>query len=212
MEVFIIIIGMFLGFIIFTFTFIATKSNGKYYLAPIITFLMAIGITAYGIFFIGGFEGMGYGLLATGFLLIGIIGTLLLHLLIRKKSSQQLKKRDIVSLFILPIMFFLIIGLMIYSDKGYWIIEQGESNGEEEGYRISTIMEGRKEVLLILGEEYLGKEIVVEKVSRRSPTEITVEIVEGNNKNKAPFIKIGLDEINEPLKVQTTEGVIFDPY
>ncbi|MEO4052416.1 YesK family protein [Solibacillus sp. CAU 1738] len=206
----IILIGMFLGFIFFTFTFIASKKNGKYYLAPIITFLMAIGITAYGIFFIGGFEGMGYGLLATGFLFISIIGTLLLPLFIRKKSSQQFKKGDKISLFILPIVFFLTIGLIIYSDKGYWIIEQGETSGEKEGYRISTILEGRKEVLLILGEEYLGKEIVVKKVSRRGPTKITVEIVEGNNKNKAPFIKIGLDEINEPLKVQTTDGVIFN--
>ena len=145
----IILIGMFLGFIIFTFTFIVSKKNSKYYLAPIITFLMAIGITAYGIFFIGGFEGMGYGLVAIGFLSISIIGTLLLPLFIQKKSSQQFKKGDKIWLFILPIMFFLTIGLVIYSDKGYWIIEQGETSGEKEGYIISTIMEGRKEVFLI---------------------------------------------------------------
>lgn len=206
----IILIGMFLGFIIFTFTFITSKRIGKYYLAPIITFLMAIGITAYGLFFVGGFEGMGYVFLATGFLFISIIATLLLPLLIRKKSTQQFKQGDKMSLFILPIIFFLTIGMMIYSDKGYWVIHQGETSGEMEGYKTSTILEGRKEVLLMLGEEYLGKEIEIKKVSRRGPTEITVEIVNSENKNKSPYIRIGLDKINEPLKVQTTDGVIFE--
>ena len=55
---------MFLGFIIFTFTVIAAKINGKYYFAPIVTFLMSIAITAYGLFIVGGWDGMAYGLLA----------------------------------------------------------------------------------------------------------------------------------------------------
>ncbi len=93
---------------------------------------------------------------------------------------------------------------------GYWIIDQGFTNGEQQGYRTSTIMEGRIEVVLMLGEEYLGKDIEVKKVNQRGPTEITVKIVEGNHKNQAPFVKIGLDEINEPLKIQTTDGVTFD--
>ena len=207
---FIILTGVLLGLIIFTFTFIAAKKNGKYYLAPIIIFLMSIAITAYGLFFVGGFEGMAYGFLAIGFLIISIIGTLLLPWIIRNKSSQPLKTRDKISLGSLPILFFLVIGLIIYSDKGYWIIDQGVTIGKEEGYRTSTILEGRKEVTLILGEEYLGKEIEVKKVSRRGPTEISVEIIEGKNKNKAPYIQIGLDEIKEPLKVQTKDGVIFD--
>lgn len=202
--------GMFLGSVVFTFTFISAKRNGKWHLAPIITFLMALGITAYGLFFVGGFEGMAYGFLALGFLIVSIIGTLLLPLLIGKNPSQQLKKRDKISLAILPILFFLTIGLIIYSDKGYWIIDQGFTNGEQQGYLTSTIMEGRIEVVLMLGEEYLGKDIEVKKVNQRGPTEITVEIIEGDHQNQAPFVKIGLDEINEPLKIQTTDGVTFD--
>lgn len=206
----IILPGMFLGFIIFTFIFILSKRNGKYYLAPIITFLVAIGITAYGLFFVRGFEGMAYGFLALGFLIISITGTALLPLFIRTKSFKQFKQGDKISLFILPIVFFLTIGLMFYSDKGYWVIEQGATDGKEEGYTVSTISEGRKEVLLMLGEEYLGKEIEVKKVNRRGPTIIMLEITEGANENKAPYIRIGLDEINDPLKVQTTDGTVFD--
>lgn len=207
----IIFIGVFLGFTVFTFTFIAAKQNGKYFLAPIITFLMAIGVTAYGLFFVGGFEGMAYGLLGLGFLTVSVIGTLLLPLFIRKKPSQKINKRDKISLGILPILFFLTIGLIVYSDKGYWIIHEGITKGEKEGYKVETILEGRKEVLLILGEDYLGKAIEVKRVSRRGPTEITVEIIEGEHTDMAPYIQIGLDEIKEPLKVQTTDGVIFDP-
>lgn len=206
----IIIVGLLLGCIIFAFSFIASKRNGKYYLAPIITFLMSIAITAYGLFIVRGFEGMVYGFVAAGFLIISIVGTLLLPWLIRNKSSQPLKIKDKLILVILPILFFLVIGFIVYSDDGYWIIDQGVTNGNEEGYRTATIMEGRKEVLLMLGEEYLGKEIEVKKVSRRGPTEISLKIIEGENKNKAPYIQIGLDEIKEPLKVQTTDGVIFN--
>lgn len=206
----ILIIGLFLGLILFTFTFIVSKKNGKYYLAPIITFLMSIVITAYGLFFIGGFEGMAYGFLAVGFLFTSMIGTFLLPLLTRKKSPQSLNRTDKISLVILPFLFFLTIGAMFYSDKGYWVIDQGVTNGEVEGYRTSTGMEGVKEISLMLGEEYIGKNIEVKKVSRSGPTIIIVKITEDGKPTKSPYIKIGLDEIKEPLQIQTTDGVIFE--
>ena len=42
-------------------------------------------------------------------------------------------------------------------------------------------------------------------------TEIIVKFVNGGDNDKVPFIQIGLNEINEPLKVQTTDGEIFHP-
>lgn len=206
----IIIIGLFLGFTLFAFTFIASKQNGKYYLAPIVTFLMSIAITAYGLFFVGGFEGMAYGILAVGFLFSSIIGTLLLPLFTRKKSPRSLNRADKICLAILPILFFLTIGAIVYSDKGYWIIDQGVTNGEVEGYKTSTGMEGTGIISLMLGEDYIGKNIEVKKVSRSGPTVITVKIIEGGEPTKSPYIKIGLDEIKEPLRIQTTEGIIFE--
>lgn len=206
----IILIGALLGSIVFSFTFIASKKNGAYYLAPIITFLMFIAITAYSLFFIGGFEGMAYGILALGFLFVSIIGTLLLPLLTRKASQRQFNKADKIKLAILPLLFFLTIGSIIYSDKGYWIIDEGITNGEQEGYERSIGMEGRDKISLRLGEDYLGKEITVIKVSRRGPTVITVEITDGGHPEKAPYIQIGLDEVKEPLTIQTTDGDIFE--
>ncbi|GAB3068543.1 hypothetical protein [Virgibacillus ainsalahensis] len=206
--------GIFLGSLMFMFTFIASKRNGKYYLAPIITFLFSIVITAYGFLVIRGFEGMGYAFLAAGFLIVSIAGTLLLPLFIRRKDAQQFRKTDKITLVILPFIFFATIGLVIYSEQGYWINDKGERTFVEDGnsessYRISTISEGKKQVTLKLGKEYAGKEIEVENVTKRGPTEITVKLVEGEDENKVPYIEIGLDEINEPLKVQTTEGDVI---
>lgn len=206
-----LVIGAFLGFIMFTFTFIASKKNGKYYLAPIVTFLMSIAITTYGLFFVGGFEGMAYGILAAEFLLISIIGTLLLPLLTRKKASGQLNQVDKISLAILPLLFFLTIGAVVYFDKGYWLIQEGVTNGEVQGYKTSTGMEGVEEISLILGKDFVGKKIEVKKVSRSGPTIITVKITEDGDTTMSPYITIGLDEIKDPLQIQTTDGVIFEP-
>ena len=97
--------GLFLGFILFMFTFIFSKMNGKYYLASIITLLFAVIIVAYGLFFVGGFEGMAYLFLAAGFFIISIVGALFSPLLIREKESKQFNKRDEISLLILIYYF-----------------------------------------------------------------------------------------------------------
>lgn len=214
----IILGGVLLGSIVFLFSYIASKKNGKYYLAPVVTFLVSLAITAYGFLEVRGFEGMGYGLLGAGFLIVSIVGTLLLPFLSRQKDSKLLKKKDKISLVMLPVLFFTIIGLTIYLEQEYWIIEQGVTTYVEEGrraeldnfYEISTISEGNKQVALILGKDFVGKEIEVEKVSKRGPTEITVNIVNGDAEDKSPYITIGLDQINEPLTVQTSNGVVFE--
>lgn len=205
------LVGLFLGIIFFAFVFIISKGNGKYYLAPVITFLFSGIIVAYSLFMVGGFEGMGYLFIAVGFFIVSILGTLLLPLLIRKIESQQLNKRDKISLLLLPIIFLATIGIGILLDDEYWIIEQASAAPvETEGYRISTISEGSKAITLLLGEKYLGKEIEVENVSKWGSTEITLKFVDGGANDKVPFIQMGLNEINEPLKVQTTDGDIFE--
>ncbi|MER2120451.1 MAG: YesK family protein [Solibacillus sp.] len=212
MAYLIMLVGLFLGIIFYAFVFIASKRNGKYYLAPVITFLFSGMIVAYSIFMVGGFEGMGYLFLAAGFCIVSILGTLFLPLLIRRIESQPLNKRDKISLFLLPIIFFATIGISIFSQDGYWIIEQASAAPvDTEGYRITTISEGSKALTLLLGEKYLGKEIEVENVSKWGSTKIILKFVDGGDEHKVPFIQIGLNEINESLKVQTTDGKIFQP-
>lgn len=214
----IILLGAFFGSLLFIFTFIAAKKTGMYYMAPLVTFFTAILVTVFGLIVIGGFEGMGYGLIGAGFLLVGIVGTIILPFKVRTIEKSQLKKKDKISLLILPLLFIGTIFLIIYVDSNFWIIDKGvmtyveedeQSISIENSYRVSTISEGKKAIYLSLGKEYLGKKIEVESVSEWGPTEITVKIVEGNHSNKVPYLKIGVDEINEPLLVETTDGVVI---
>ncbi|MEK5080275.1 hypothetical protein MKX73_15200 [Solibacillus sp. FSL W7-1436] len=212
MAYIIMLVGLFLGVLFFSFVFIASKRSGKYYLAPVVTFLFSGLIVAYSLFLVGGFEGMGYLFLAGGFFIVSVFGTLLLPLLIRNKESQHLNKKDKISLVLLPVLFFAIIGLSIFSQEGYWIIEQASAAPvETERYRISTISEGSKAITLLLGEKYLGKKIEVESVSKWGSTEIILKFVDGGEDDKVPIVQIGLNEINGSLKVQTTDGEIFKP-
>src|SRR5690625_7063153 len=86
-------IGLVLGSIVFMFMHIASKRSGRYYLAPLATFLVAVLLMMYGLIVIGGFEGMGYGVLALGFLLIAIIGTLLLPIKRSEEHTSELQSR-----------------------------------------------------------------------------------------------------------------------
>lgn len=106
MAYLIMLVGLFLGILFFAFVFIASKWSGKYYLAPVITFLFSGMIVVYSLFLVGGFEGMGYLFLAVGFLIVSIVGTLLLPLLIPKIKSQPINKK-IKSVYCFYLLYFL---------------------------------------------------------------------------------------------------------
>ncbi|UOQ95197.1 hypothetical protein MUO14_09855 [Halobacillus shinanisalinarum] len=213
----IVLFGVFFGLIIFVFTLIASKKKGKFYLAPIVTFLTSLGVTAYGFIKIRGFEGMAYGFLGAGIFSIAVLGTIMLPFIISKINDKQLNKRDKGILVISPLILFATIGLVLYTDENYWVIGEGltpydnqEKNQPLDSYyRVSTISEGKKQVHISLGEKYIGKEVEVENVKTIGNTEITVKMIDGDESNKIPYIQVGVDQIVEPLKVQTTEGDVI---
>ncbi|MEB2302603.1 YesK-like family protein [Lysinibacillus xylanilyticus] len=209
----IVLVGFFLGASIFLFTLIALKKTGKFYLAPIVTFLIAVLTVLYGLFKVGGFEGMGYGIIGVGILTAAIGGTLLLPFMKGIKQSE-FNKVDKSILFIVPALIFAIIVWTIALDEGYWIIEEGvieAGNDTPSFYEVSTISEGSKQIHIQLGEKYEGKYLEVKDVKTMGNTEITVKVVDkGNAKEGLPFIEIGLDKIVEPLVVQTTDGEIIN--
>jgi len=212
-----IFIGAFWGVLLFIFTYTVSKKFGAYYIPSLITFLAAILITVYGFVFFHGFEGMVYGFFGLGFLITAISGTIILRFLASDGVKKPFVKRDKLILITTPIIFLSSLMLLIYSADNYWIIDEGSTkfvqgdDGEFENYyRVTTISEGRKQVTLTLGEEYLGKDIDVKKVRQKDSTEILVEIGEGEQPDQTPYIMIGIDEIKEPLSVKTTEGVTFE--
>ncbi|WP_040979379.1 YesK family protein [Oceanobacillus jeddahense] len=207
-------IGIFFGVIVFLFTFIASKKSGKYYMAPVVTFLIFLVVVAYSLIVVGGFEGMGVGFLGAGFLVVSIVGTLFLPLLTRLKFAREFTRKDIWALILLPLLFFSAIGAGIYLEDNYWVIDEGETTvieGEGSYYEITTIPERRKQITVHLGEEHAGKNVEVEKVNKRGPTEVTVKIVDGGSRDESGYIIIGLDQITEPVTVQTTDGDVIEP-
>lgn len=211
MAYLIIIGGIFLGSIVFLFTYIASKKFEKYYIAPVITFLFFIAISLYGFIIVGGFDGLGYVLIAFGFLIAGVAGTLLLPGLSRRSKSKECGKSDKLMLIVLPLIFFTVIGSAFYLDRNYWVIDEGEKTYMGDSYyEISTISEGNKQVALTLGEAYAGKTIEVENINHRGSTDITINIVDSRSDDKTPYIWIGLYDINEPLTIRTTDGTIIE--
>ena len=84
----IFLIGIFLGTIIYAFTLVVAMKTGKAYIAPITTLFVALFVIMYSIFKIGGFEGMGYGILGATILLVAIIGFISLPFLPKKRSNE----------------------------------------------------------------------------------------------------------------------------
>ncbi|AKG03403.1 hypothetical protein AAV35_000465 [Salimicrobium jeotgali] len=206
--------GLFFGLLVFSFFFIISKFKKQYYLAPLLTFITALTIVLYSLFFVRGFEGMGYVFLAGGIFLISVLGTVALPLLIKSSKLTKVSIGDKIGLFVLPVVFITTIFVVTPNDgEDYWINDQGHMRVQEgtyNHYSVSTISEGNKEIFLRLSKEYIGKKIEVEKINQNENTEVVVNIVEDeNNPAKSPFIYIGLDEINEPLTVRTTEGKEF---
>lgn len=208
------LVGFIIGACIFLFTLIASKKTGKFYSAPIVTFLIAVLIVLYGLFKVGGFEGMSFGILGAGILTAAVVGTLLLPFMKGIKKSE-FNKVDKSILFIVPVLIFAFIGWTITLNHGYWINEEGViAAGKDTSsyYEVSTISEGKKQINIQLGEKYKGKYLEVKNIKTIGNTEITVKVVDkGKAKAKGlPFIKIGLEKIVEPLVVQTTDGEIIN--
>lgn len=210
----IIALGFIFGLIVYMFMYIASKRSGKYFIAPFVTFIVAVLLTMYGLFVVGGFEGMAYGLLGLGFLIVAIIGTLLLPVMLRNGvEGKEFSNKDKVGLFLLPFLLFSVIFSLVYFDKGYWVIDEGTrpySESTKTGYRLSTISEGKKAVYIRLGKDHVGKSIEVKKVSQMGQTTVIIDIQDNGEKQREPYIRIGLDRMKDELTVKTTDGEIIE--
>lgn len=209
----IILIGFILGIFIYLFTFIASKKTGKFYLAPIVTFIVAFFIVLYGLFKVGGFEGMAFGIIGATILAVSVIGTVLLPFLKGLRNSE-FSIVDKTILIIIPVLLFAFIGWMISSNQGYWINEEGvKIAGKDTSsyYFVSTISEGKKQIYIQLGEDYVGKRLEIKNVKTFGNTVITIKVSDKGEAEKLPYIVIGLDKIVEPLVIQTTDGEVITP-
>jgi hypothetical protein len=128
-------------------------------------------------------------------------------------------RRDKLTLSAIPILFLASFFILTYSQDTHWIIDEGSKkyvetaeHEYEDYYRVTTISEGKKQVSVSLGKDFLGKDVEVKKVSQKGKTEIILEVLEGDHEGHVPYIMIGVDEVKEPLTVRTEDGVVFESF
>ncbi|MCM3757155.1 hypothetical protein M3197_06590 [Sporosarcina aquimarina] len=103
-------IGLILGYLLFSFVYILTKRSEKRYIASVITALAGIAIIVASILLIGGFEGMGFGIIGIGFLVIAIAGLFVfLFKPVDHHASHQLSVKDKRNLMGIPAFFVIVV-------------------------------------------------------------------------------------------------------
>lgn len=121
-----ILIGAFLGIALFLFLFIIAKKAGFYYLPPLVTFLIAIGIIIYSLA-TGAVGKVNYGLLGIGLLIAAVVCALLLPAKLRTSEKRSWTKGDIIGLFFLPCMIGMSIIIFTYVNDDYWVTDEKDS-------------------------------------------------------------------------------------
>lgn len=108
-------IGLILGFLLFSFIYILTKRSEKRYIASVITALAGIFIIVASVVLIGGFEGMGIGMIGIGFVVVAIAG---LFVFLFKPADQHavhpLSGKDKRNLIGIPVVFLLVVVLTTF--------------------------------------------------------------------------------------------------
>ncbi|WP_052344313.1 YesK family protein [Bacillus ndiopicus] len=208
-------LGFSYGILIFLFTLIVAKKIGKIYIASIITAIIGVFIVVYSIFKIGGFEGMGYGILGLCIFGVAILGGLLTPFIAKSMNNKPFNKLDKIVLIVVPILLFAVTGGTIATTQNYWEMNKGyldvKDSYPHSYYTIAGISEGSKKIHIRLGEEYKGKKLQIQSVKKFGNTEVIVNIIEGENPDKVPYIEIGMTKIVEPLVVKTADGEIIEP-
>lgn len=118
-----ILMGVILGITLFLFLFIIAKKTGLYYLPPLITFLVAVGIIVYSLG-VGDIGKLNYGLLGIGFLIAAVGSALLLPARLRTSEKRSWTKGDVIGLFILPCIIATSFTFFTYADIGNWMSEE----------------------------------------------------------------------------------------
>ncbi|WLD93421.1 hypothetical protein [Alkalihalobacillus sp. AL-G] len=125
----------------------------------------------------------------------------------------------------LIVCFILFIGVLTACGNDYWVLEKSRINelsdiqnyvnqlqndkSEYKGYKVFTISEGKKAVVISSGEE--GKELELAEVHTSSKdTAITVKEGKEDADEKNPYIVVGIDEIVGAFFVYDQNGELLD--
>lgn len=162
-----------------------------------------------------GFTGMLYGMLGFGIVAVG------LFLLLFARYTWVTKS------------LYVCIGLLIagtwaqyaFVDNDYWIIRKTpneqvddvdryrselQENEKLRGYKVFTISEGAKAIVLSLGNKQKGSNIeVVDVKNQDGTTKINVRTFSNGSPERNPYIMIGFDHIEQDIQIIDTDGTMY---
>jgi hypothetical protein len=215
MFVYMFLIGLLVGLGGYALTYVFSKSleNKK----RVLTLLVLGILTLIGsITVIGGFEGMPFGVLALGIITISILFSLFGNSTFWKKS---------VYTFVL-IFIALYCAFSYFNKVDYWVIkkthyfsgddiglyvQQLQKDFSIKGYKVFTITEGNKGLVLSLGGEMEGNDIEVLSVKEQgNMTVVTIKSYYNQSDEKNPVIALGLNRLQSEVIVMDTNGTIYE--
>ncbi|MGG0738172.1 hypothetical protein [Niallia taxi] len=209
------LIGLLIGSVSYVITYIYGKeiSNVKRSIAVTVVGVISLIVS---MVVIGGFEGMPFGVMSAGIILMAIV-----FFLIGKIGF--LRKTVILGLVVYALIYAAYID---YNQVNYWIDDKTvqdqdgnilahlhniETDTSIKGFKVFTIMEGQKEIALSLGEKMAGNRIEVTDVeNKEGQTEVHIRTTYNQSEEKNPYILVGLDNEESEIVVIDTDGTVYE--
>lgn len=209
------LIGLLIGSVSYVITYIYGKeiSNVKRSIAVTVVGVISLIVS---MVVIGGFEGMPFGVMSAGIILMAIV-----FFLIGKIGF--LRKTVILGLVVYALIYAAYID---YNQVNYWIDDKTvqdqdgnilahlhniETDTSIKGFKVFTIMEGQKEIALSLGEKMAGNRIEVTDVeNKEGQTEVHIRTTYNQSEEKNPYILVGLDNEESEIVVTDTDGTVYE--
>lgn len=209
------LIGMTIGLGFFALTYLFSK-NLKTWHRSLVVFILGVLILLGSIILVGGFEGMGYGVISLGILTIAF--------LLRIFPTSILWKKSIYTVVILAILSNIALGYL--NKLNFWVVKKSDysyvnsvdsyinkiqNEPSIQGYKIFTIFEGNPGVVLSLGEKMAGNNIEVLDVEESGDTtHIKIRTFQNKSSEKNPVIVIGLDRLQSEILITDTDGTVYN--
>lgn len=207
------LIGLLIGLGCYSITYLFAKNTDNLRRVLVVFILGAVCLLG-SLTIIGGFEGMPYGVLSVGIFTVSILMAFLGKNLIWKKSVYTF----IILIVVLYVSFDLInkvdysVGKKRnYGDDVYSYTQQLQKDTTIRGYKIFTISEGDKGIVLSLGDKMAGNNIEVLNVKEQGDTTvIEIRTFYNQSTEKNPWIMIGFNRLKSNIVIMDTDGTLYE--
>lgn len=208
-----VLIGLIIGIIIYSLTYVYGKSIANFKRSMIV---LGGGILLLltSVIIIGGFAGMPFGIIS-----IGVIFMAIIFFIVGKNTFWKKTACFIVLLYTVVFSAY-----TYFNNIDYWVVDKAsvedqgllpylhniEGDTSIRGYKLFNILEGSKGIFLTLGEDMSGNTIeLVDVENNNGRTEIKIRTNYNNSPEKNPYIVIGVNKVEPEILITDTDGTVY---